>query len=78
MSDPVLAPHCDAPGDSHCHLCGDTAVVGRVTDLQPTARTATVLLPSGAATVAVDLVDVTVGDDVLVHLGFAIERVEFP
>ncbi|MDQ6634423.1 MAG: HypC/HybG/HupF family hydrogenase formation chaperone [Gemmatimonadota bacterium] len=28
-----------------------------------------------SATVALDLVDASIGDDVLVHLGFAIERV---
>lgn len=72
MSDPAV-PSCDAP-DGHCHLCGDTAVVGRVTDLDATSRTATVALPTGPAMVAVDLVDVCVGDDVLVHLGFAIAR----
>ena len=76
MSDPA-APLCDFP-DGHCHLCGDTAVVGRVTELDAVARTATVALPNGLATVAVDLVEVCVGDDVLVHLGFAIERVEAP
>ncbi len=75
MSNSDVAPSCDPP-DGHCQLCGDTAVVGLVTTLDHHARTATVALPSGPATVAVDLVDVSVGDEVLVHLGFAIERVE--
>ncbi len=59
-----------------CHLCGDEAVVGRVLALDAAARTASVALPDGVATVALDLVDAVVGDDVLVHLGFAIERLE--
>ena len=75
MSDAAVVPSCDAPA-GHCQLCGDTAVVGRVTALDHHTRTATVALPGGPATVAVDLVDVSVGDEVLVHLGFAIERVE--
>ncbi len=74
MSDSLGEPQCDAP-DNHCHLCGDTAVVGRVTELHPATRTATVVLPDGPVTVAVDLVEVSIGDDVLVHLGFAIEQV---
>ena len=58
-----------------CHLCGDEAVVGRVVAVDARSRTATVSLPDGPVTVALDLVEATVGDDVLVHLGFAIERV---
>ena len=58
-----------------CHLCGDEAVVGRVTDMDAGTRMATVAFPDGSAPVAMDLIDAGVGDDVLVHLGFAIERV---
>ena len=65
---------CDARS-GECHLCGDEAVVGRVIDIDAGDRTATVEFPDGPATVALDLVDAAVGDDVLVHLGFAIERV---
>lgn len=64
---------CDAPA-GHCHLCGDEAVVGRVVDIDARARTATVEFSGSIATVALDLVDASVGDDVLVHLGFAIGR----
>ena len=74
MTIPTDAPRCDAR-TGPCHLCGDDAVMGRVIDLDEGARTATVALPEGAATVALDLVDACVGDDVLVHLGFAIECV---
>lgn len=74
MTMPSRLPECDAPS-GHCHLCGDGAVIGHVLALDPGARTATVALPDGPASVAMDLVDAAVGDRVLVHFGFAIERV---
>ena len=64
------------PRDEHCHLCGDEAVVGRVLDIDHTARLATVDFGSDVATVALDLVQADVGDRLLVHLGFAIARLE--
>ena len=64
------------PRDEHCHLCGDEAVVCRVLDLDHTARLATVDFGSDVATVALDLVQADVGDRLLVHLGFAIARLE--
>ena len=74
MTTPIDAGRCDGP-PGECHLCGDEAVVGRVLEIDARARTATVRLSGQTATVALDLVDAGVGDDVLVHLGFAIERV---
>lgn len=74
MTSPRENAQCDAQ-NGECHLCGDEAIVGRVIDIDARDRTATVHLPDGPATVALDLVDAAVGDDVLVHLGFAIERV---
>ena len=74
MSGSGQVTRCDITGDV-CHLCGDEAVVGRVVEIDAHARTATVVFPEGAATVALDLVEAGIGDDVLVHLGFAIERV---
>ena len=68
-------PSCDSHDES-CHLCGDEAVAGRVVDIDAGTRTATVAFESGAATVALDLVDAKVGDRLLVHLGFAIQRLE--
>ncbi len=59
----------------HCQLCGDDALVGRVLDIDVRTGTATVAFDDGPATVALDLVAASVGDEVLVHLGFAIERV---
>lgn len=75
MPDVTDVAPCD-PRSGQCHLCGDVALVGRVLDMDAEARTATVAFSSGAATVALDLVDAGVGDEVLVHLGFAIQRVE--
>lgn len=66
---------CDA-ASGECHLCGDVATVGRVMAIDATTRTATVAFADATGTVALDLVDAGVGDDLLVHLGFAIERVE--
>lgn len=68
------SPQCD-PNDPHCHICGDVATVGRVVSVDDASRTATVDFATGTATVALDLVDVSAGDYVLVHLGFAIEQV---
>lgn len=77
MTMPADLPRCDAR-DGRCHLCGDEAVPGRVLAIDERARTATVAFDSGSvgttATVALDLVDARVGDTLLVHLGFAIER----
>ena len=42
----------------------------------PELTIATVALEQTMATVALDLIDANVGDCVLVHMGFAIERVE--
>ncbi len=76
----MTAPHqpameCDA-SSATCHLCGDEAVAGRVLAVDAVTRTATVAFDSGTATVALDLVDAGVGDALLVHLGFAIARLE--
>ena len=74
MTIPADISLCDARSGP-CHLCGDEALVGRVLEIDARTRTATVELAGHRATVALDLVDAGVGDDVLVHLGFAIERV---
>jgi hydrogenase maturation factor len=63
-------------GADACELCGDVAVAGTVLSIDASARTAVVALQCGTATVALDLVDARVGDTLLVHLGFAITRVE--
>jgi len=63
-------------GSDGCQLCGDVAVAGRVIAIDADARSAVVALECGTATVALDLVDADVGDTLLVHLGFAITRLE--
>ena len=68
-------PHCDA-ASGECHLCGDVATVGRVLAIDAGMRTALVAFTDITTTVALDLVDASVGDNVLVHLGFAIARVD--
>lgn len=77
MSGRAHVPSCDGPEGS-CRVCGDEALAGRVVALDASERTATVLFDHGTATVALDLVDAGIGDTVLVHLGFAIERVATP
>ena len=59
-----------------CQLCGDSAVAGTVIAIDADARTAVVALECGTMTVALDFVDAHVGDTLLVHLGFAITRLE--
>lgn len=68
-------PDCDA-ASGDCHLCGDVATIGRVMAIDAAARTALVAFTDLSTTVALDLVDASVGDDLLVHLGFAIARVD--
>ena len=71
------APACEPGPDGTCALCGDEATPGRVLAVDAGTRTAEVAMPGGARHVALDLVDdVAVGDEVLVHQGFAISRVE--
>ncbi len=65
-----------AQHDEPCHLCGDDAVVGQILQVDLINRTASVLLADSTAIVALDFVDATVGDRVLVHMGFAIEKLE--
>ena len=74
MTSPHGVTSCDPTGGP-CHVCGDVAVVGRIVDVDDTSRTGTVAFEGSTATVALDLIEARVGDDVLVHLGFAIERV---
>lgn len=65
--------------DDACHLCGDVAVPGRVVAISADTRTATVALDCGTEStvnVALDLVEAELGDTLLVHLGFAIARLD--
>ncbi len=62
------------PQSDHCQLCGDDAQLGLVLAIRTASRTATVRFGNVDGVVALDLVDAAVGDTVLVHMGFAIER----
>lgn len=69
----MIEARCDATSGP-CHLCGDEAVIGRIVEIDAQTRTAVVTFSDESAMVALDLVQAAVGDDVLVHLGFAIQR----
>ena len=58
-----------------CQVCADEALVGRVVHIEPATRLGVVEFGTATSTVALDLVDASIGDEVLVHAGFAIERV---
>lgn len=75
MSEPAY-PTCVPTADGHCSICGDEAMLGRVVAVDNASGTAEVVHDGATATVAIDLVEhVAVGDQLLVHLGFAIGRV---
>jgi len=71
-----VAPVC-APGpDGRCSICSDEGIPGRILELHPD-NMALVEMPDGPQAVAVDLVDdAKVGEWLLVHLGFAIARLD--
>ena len=72
-----VQPACGADADDRCALCGDVAIPGRVVEVHFATRSAEVDLGGMTSMVALDLLeDVTAGDWVLVHQGFAIGRVE--
>jgi hydrogenase maturation factor len=64
------------PGAVECSVCGDVATRATILELFPETGTATARMGSSCVTIATDLVSVAPGDDVLVHLGFAIQRLE--
>ncbi len=68
---------CTPDATGHCSLCGDDAIEVMIVSVDRAARLATARVNGALATVALDLVDgVSEGDMVLVHQGFAIDRVE--
>lgn len=70
------APTCTPGPDGHCALCADEGLPGQVLALQDD-NMALVAMAGGQQAVALDLVEeAQVGDWVLVHLGFAIARLE--
>jgi len=70
------APVCTPGPDGRCALCADEGLPGQVLALRADGL-ALVQLEAGPQEVAMDLVeDAQVGDWVLVHLGFAIARLD--
>lgn len=74
MSSAPRAPdNCVPNADGSCSICGDEAIPGVVETMQTESGTAEVRTGSGTTTVAIDLLEeVSIGDTVMVHLGFAI------
>ena len=71
----MIEPNCDV-GEAHCITCGDEGIPMRVIELRDGLA---VCADEQRArhTVAVDLVEpVTLGDELLVHAGVAIGRLE--
>ena len=65
------------PSGESCELCGDVARLARVLAIDAKSGMATVEMEGSELSVALDLVSgVLPGQLVLVHQGFAIERVE--
>jgi len=67
-------PVCTPGPDGRCAVCADEGTPGRVLELRP-GNMAWVEMPDGLQEIAVDLIeDTRVGDQLLIHLGFAIAR----
>lgn len=59
-----------------CSICADDGIPGTVLTLRPN-NMAILVMPTGNQEVAIDLVEnVQIGDYLLVHLGFAIAKLE--
>lgn len=68
---------CVPDAHGHCSICGDEATLVRVVAVDAAGGTAEVVVGGVASTVAIDLLDeVAVGDAILVHMGFAISRID--
>ena len=69
-------PVCTPGPDGRCAVCADEGTPGHVLEVR-LGNMALVEMPGGTQEVAVDLIDdVKVGDQVLVHAGLAIARLE--
>ena len=69
-------PRCVPGQDGHCTVCADEGEIGHVVEIRPDGL-AVVALPSGPVEIAIDLVpEAGVGDELIVHLGFAIARIK--
>jgi len=74
---PDRAALCEPGAAGGCQLCGDVALRALVLAVDVAANEASVAMGDRNGVVAIDLVEqVRPGDVLLVHQGFAIERVE--
>ncbi len=68
--------HCGPDANSHCAICADEGIWGEVIALRPFDM-ALVKVHDGEQEVALDLVEnVQIGDQLLVHVGVAIARLD--
>ena len=76
-SDPERLDICVPNADGSCSICGDEANPAVIASIDAAGGTAQVRDRLGtSSTVALDLLDTaSVGDTIMVHLGFAIERI---
>lgn len=76
-SDAARFGTCAPSPDGSCSICGDEASPAVIDSIDAAAGTAKVRGAGGASnTVALDLLDgASVGDTIMVHLGFAIGRI---
>ena len=69
-------PFCIPDAEGHCSICSDEGIPGQVLALRP-FNMALLEMPTGEQEVAIDLIDnVQIGDVLLIHIGFAIARIE--
>lgn len=62
--------------DSYCAICADEGLPGQVLEILPDDMVL-LAMENGEQEVAIELIDnVKIGDILLVHLGFAIARIE--
>ena len=63
--------------EGSCPTCGDEALPARILQINDDSNTAQVLIEGAKSEVALDLIgEVQVGDTILVHIGFAIAKLE--
>lgn len=74
-TDTTATPFCIPGPEGSCAICADEGLPGQVLELRP-FNMALVALSEGEQEVALDLVEnVQVGDQLLVHVGVAIAKI---
>lgn len=71
------ASDCMPDENGHCALCADEGIPGQVVSIDVASNTASTVVDGMEQTVALDfLPNAAAGDTVLIHMGFAIARLE--